>query len=85
VEDEMRRALDMPPLSPTERDMRENWSSERFMGEAASVTSAPATPADLPGLAVASGEGGTRASEVDTQAESKLEPAQADVVDPDGV
>jgi len=85
VEDEMRRALDMPPLSPTERDMRESWSSERFLGEVASVTSAPATPADLPGLGGASGEGGTRASEVDTQARSKLEPAQTDVVDPDGV
>lgn len=80
VEDEMRRALDMPPLTPAERDMRELWASERFAsGGPASVTSPP------PGPSGSSAEGGTRAGEGGTQSPDKQSPEQADVEDPDGM
>ena len=80
VEDEMRRALDMPPLTPAERDIRELWASKRFArGGPASVTSPP------PGPSGSSAEGGTRAGEGGTQSPDKQSPEQADVEDPDGM
>lgn len=78
VEDEMRRALDMPPLSPEERGWREQWARERFEGGGASVTTPP------PGPGSSSAEGGTRASEAGTQSPDKQTPEQDASPSPDG-
>jgi len=76
VEDEMRRALDMPPLTPQEREQREAWAQTRFAS--GDVTTPPA------GVAGASADGGERASEEGTQGDAVQSPEQTDVQDPDG-
>jgi hypothetical protein len=78
VEDEIRRALDMPPLTPDERRLREVWAKSRFEAGGAAVTTPP------PGPGASSAEGGTRASESGTQSPDKQTPEMDEVPDPDG-
>ncbi len=78
VEDEIRRALDMPPLTVEERAQRDQWARDRFEHGGTAVTTPP------PGPGASSAEGGTRASEGDTQSPDKQSPEQDDASDPDG-